>query len=655
MRRASPLGLVFVLLASCSDPAPATPDASVTATLPSPAEPGCNPVGYAGSCMLPFPASVFQGATLQLPMEHLPVSSGHLSNGDTPVPLDPAPWNRLDGFSPSSPLLAYLGARIDPASLNGPAAIAQTLTAMSSTVLVDMTTGERVAHFAEVDATVRADHPDDVQPVILRPAARLAPGRRYAVAITDAARTTAGRAPLRSAGFAALVNHSTQGNAALGPLAARYDQVFAALERAGVPTSRLVLAWDFTTATEQHLTGPVVAMRDQALAMVGETGMGFTVTQVENDYNANILRKVSGTFQVPRFLSDPASDTGRIVRGANGLPVVQGVYNVNFVAMIPRSAMTRGPLPLLHFGHGLFGSGSGELGAATATGNYMQRFINDQGFVVVATDWSGLSQADNLTAGLGLSNFNYLPTITDRLQQALVNAMVLWRTARGRFATHEAFAVDGRAVLDPTRAYYYGISLGGIMGTSLLGYSPDIARGVVNVAGGNWGLLLQRSSNFRAFEFAFADYDRRDDRQLLLALAQSLFDTSDPINVAPHLLRDRLPNVPEKRVLYQYAVDDAQVNNLASESVLRTMQMPLLGPPARTPFGLTVVTGPQDSAVSVWDEHPMPAPPGTNVPSPSNGTHNSARDITALKEQIRRFLQPAGRVEQTCDGPCDPQ
>jgi hypothetical protein len=33
----------------------------------------------------------------------------------------------------------------------------------------------------------------------------------------------------------------------------------------------------------------------------------------------------------------------------------------------------------------------------------------------------------------------------------------------------------------------------------------------------------------------------------------------------------------------------------------------------------------------------------------------SVRDLAALKEQIRRFLTPTGRVEHTCDGPCDPQ
>ena len=658
------VGLAF----GCSDPAPAPVDASVSdaatdrtdapssdRTDAAPARAECNPLGYGEACMLPYPSAYYQGATLELPMAAMPVSSGALSNGGEPVPVNPAPWNRIDGFSPSSPILAYFPERIDPATLVPPDEIARSVTAMASTAIVDMETGERVVHFSEVDVSIRDGHPEDAQAVIIRPATRLKPGHRYAVAITNAAHTMAGRAPSISPGFRAILDGNTAGDARLARVAPRYTEIFAALARAGIQRTDLVLAWDFTTASERFLTGPVLSMRDTAMAMVGERGAGFTVSLVEENYNANILRRISGTFQVPRFLSDPTSDTGRIMRGADGAPVAMGMYNVNFVAMVPRSASTRGPLPLLLFGHGLFGSGAGELGLAADTQNYMQRFLNDQGFIAVATDWAGLSASDNLTAGLGLSDINYFPTIADRLQQALVNAMVLFRTSRAQFASHMAFAVDGRPALDTTRAYYYGISLGGIMGTSFLGYSPDCDRGVVNVAGGNWGMLLQRSSNFRAFEFAFGNYDNRIDRQLVLALAQSLFDTSDPINVAPHLLRDRLPGVPAKHVLYQYAVGDAQVNNLASESVLRSMDMPLLSPASRAAFGLRTVTDTQDSAVSVWDQHPMPLPPGTNSPAMSNSTHGGTRDIPALKEQIRRFLTPTGRVEQTCTGPCDPE
>lgn len=646
--------LLLAALVGCGSSTPPTPatdgGADSGGALPTRTE--CNPLGYDDACLLPFPSAYYQGDTLALPQAALPVSLGRLSRGGERSPLDPAAWNRIDGFSPSGALLAYFPERIDPRTLVPPAELARSVTPMASTAIVDMTTGERVAHFSEVDATATEGQP---QVVIIRPAQRLQPGRRYAVAITRAARTVGGGSPTVSPGFRAILAGSTAGDPRLARAAGRYTDIFAALGRAGIQRTELLLAWDFTTASERFLTGPVVAMRDRALTTVGPRGAGFTVTQVEENYNANILRRISGSFQVPLFLTAADADDGRIAREADGSPRIVRMQNVPFVAMIPRSAMTRGPLPLMLFGHGLFGSGAGELGTAAATDNYMQRFLNDRGFIAVATDWTGLSASDNATAGLAVSDFNYLPTLTDRLQQALVNAMVLFRTARGQFAENMAFAVGGRSVLDAGRAYYYGISLGGIMGTSFLGYSPDCERGVVNVAGGNWGLLLQRSSNFRGFEFAFRDYEGRVDRQVLLVLAQSLFDTTDPINVAPHLLRDRLPGVPEKRVLYQYGVGDAQVNNLASDTVVRSMQLPVLLPSPLTPFGIPTTMGPADSALTIFDERPMPAPPGTNEPAMPNSTHGSIRDLTAAKEQITRFLRPDGRVEHTCDGPCDPQ
>jgi len=652
----------LVALLGCSDPAPrpsptdggsdAHTDASpndVHTALPSRME--CNPLGYDRACLLPFPSAYYQGATLSLPMAALPVSLGRLSNGNKPSPLNPAAWNRVDGFSPSGALLAYFPERIDPRTLIPPGDLARSVTPMGSTAIVDMTTGERIAHFSEVDVTAAEGEP---QVVILRPALRLQPGRRYAVAITRAVRTTSGATPTISPGFRALLDGATPTDPRLARVAPRYPEIFAALERAGIQRSDLLLAWDFTTATERFLTGPVLAMRDRAMAMVGPRGAGFTVTRVEENFSERILRRITGTFQVPLFLTATDSDTGQLARDPDGTPRIVRMHDVPFVAMIPRSATTRGPLPLLQFGHGLLGSGAGELGGPMPV-SYMQRFLDEQGFIAVATDWTGLSASDNATAGLAVSDFNYLPTLTDRLQQALVNAMVLFRTARAQFATHAAFAVEGRSVLDATRAYYYGISLGGIMGTSFLGYSPDCDRGVVNVAGGNWGMLLQRSSNFRGFEFAFRDYPDRVDRQVLLSLAQTLFDPSDPINVAPHMLRDRLPGTPEKRILYQYAVDDAQVNNLASDTVVRSMQLPVMLPSTRVPFGLPTTMGPADSALTIWDERPMPAPPGTNEPAMPNSTHGSIRDLPALKRQIVRFLQPMGRVEHTCDGPCDPQ
>ena len=642
----------------CSDPAPATvADSGVTTDRGAVADSGvrteCNPLGFAEACMQPFPSAYYQAdnGQVNLPAAAMPISTGRTSNGGDPVALSPANWNRLDGFSPSGALSAYFPERVDVATLVAHTDLAASLTAAASTAVVDMTTGQRVLHFAEVDVTAREGHP---QVLILRPMVRLTPGHRYAVAVTTAVHAVGGGALSVSPGFAAVRAGTVSSDPRLARVAARYTDIFAALERAGIQRTSLTLAWDFTTASERWLTGPVVGMRDAALTMVGERGLGFTVAQVDEDYNVNILRRISGTIRVPSFINGTGDDA-RLARNADGAPQFVRVVEVPFVAMVPRSAMTRGPLPLLQFGHGLLGSAVGELGSAMETDNYMQHFINEQGFVVIATNWTGLSFADITTAIHALSDFNYLPAITDPLQQSLVNALVLFRTGRAQFGDHAAFQVAGHAAFDPTRAYYYGISLGGIMGTSVMGYSTDLTRGVLNVPGGNWGLLLQRSSNFALYSLAFNDYDNTAEQQVLFNLAQSLFDTADSINVAPHLLGDRLPGVPAKHLLFQEAVNDAAVNNLTTEMLARVGNIPLIIPSPRTPFGLTTTMGPADSALTIWDEHPTPAPPGTNQPAPNNPTHGTVRALPALIRQITTFLTPTGQVTHTCDGPCDPQ
>ncbi len=48
--------------------------------------------------------------------------------------------------------------------------------------------------------------------------------------------------------------------------------------------------------------------------------------------------------------------------------------------------------------------------------------------------------------------------------------------------------VDGEAILDPTRVWFLGASLGGIMGGTFMAYDPVILRGALGVPGGAWSL-----------------------------------------------------------------------------------------------------------------------------------------------------------------------
>ena len=157
---------------------------------------------------------------------------------------------------------------------------------------------------------------DDPRLLMLRPAVRLANGRRYIVAlrrIVDEGGHTIAPSPV----FRALRDgHALEGGteAERWSVFARrdmYADIFGKLERAGVAKSELQMAWDYTTATRENIAGPALAMRDQALAMVGVAGPEFTVKQVteypDATENPHLLRRIELVMTVPLFLTG-ASD-----------------------------------------------------------------------------------------------------------------------------------------------------------------------------------------------------------------------------------------------------------------------------------------------------------------------------------------------------------
>jgi hypothetical protein len=252
-----------------------------------------------------------------------------------------------------------------------------------------------------------------------------------------------------------------------------------------------------------------------------------------------------------------------------------------------------------------------------------------------------------------VSDMNDVPWVTNRMQQGLLNAMVLVRTVRDKMSKDASMQINGKAVADPTKAFYWGISDGGIHGTAFMAYDPDITQAVAGVPGGPWSLLIQRSSQWPAFQLIMkAWYPDYLDTQLFLALAQMDFDFGDPITATPHLLSNNLPGVPPKQMILQMAVNDSQVCNLCTEELARTMNIPLIGPPAIDIYGMTPVTTPQTSGLSLWDIHPMPTVPLTNqTPTKDNGAHGGIHSLPELQQQIQTFFT-TGQVVNTCNGPC---
>jgi hypothetical protein len=248
-------------------------------------------------------------------------------------------------------------------------------------------------------------------------------------------------------------------------------------------------------------------------------------------------------------------------------------------------------------------------------------------------------------------DFGRFPIVTDRLQQGVSNVLALERLVRTRFRDADFLqAAGGGSLINPDRILYYGISLGGIEGATFVANAQHVQFGVLHVAAGAWTTLLERSSNW-------SDYDRTMrmwtpdpvDRQVLYAVSQMLWDPVDSIT--------QYVALRAKSVLWQASIGDAQVSNLATELLARSVDVPLLQPSPTHPCCLDETAAPLppgSSALMQYDPGCGRSVPG-NRPAEDNDAHGAVRNLEETIRQIETFFTPGteGTIIHPCGtGPC---
>jgi hypothetical protein len=615
-------------------------------------------------CLFPFPSdylTVADASTDTGRRVHFAVAS--MPRNVTNTPIAPADYDLNDGFSPGASLLLHVPG-IDLA-MTGAAPItdiARSLDPDAPIVLVNAATHEHHLFWAELDANATSDA---TRALILRPAVNLQEGTRYIVALRRI-KDAAGALIAPNPDFVAYRDGTPTGEPFKEARRSHMEDVFATLAAAGVERDDLYLAWDFTVASRRNLTERVLFMRDDGFGRLAERAPTFSVTNVEDDVDANVFRRVTGTYEVDRYVDSP-TPPARLVLGPDGLPVHQAEPQVaSFICLIPRAALanadaTAVPARASIYGHGLLGSND-EVNA----GN-VQAMANEHNFVFCATKWIGMSDEDIPNAVDVLKDLGKFPTLTDRLQQAMLDQLYLARLMihPDGFIADPAFQDGGgHPVIDPSAVFYDGNSQGGIFGGTVVAISQDIRRGVLGVPGMNYSLLLTRSTDFALYaNILYPSYPNELQRPLGLALIQMLWDRSDPNGYAHHMTDDPLPNTPPHKVLLHEAFGDHQVANVGTEIEARTIgafiHQPALAPGRHsdvTPyFGIPAIPSyPFDgSALIVWDSG-APTPPTTNTaPMMGADPHSDPRNSPAAREQKSEFLRPDGAVVDVCSGaPC---
>jgi hypothetical protein len=596
--------------------------------------------------MMPWPSSAYlvedaatvTGYRVDIPFEAMPTNADGIT-------VDPAPWSDFDGFAVAGPILAAFETGVSADRLPTHAAPAESLAADASVVVLNVQTGDRVLLFAEPD--MNADHPEE-RALVIRPLERMQPATRYAVAIRKSVKAADGSALPIAPAFAALVAGDEFDHPMMEKLAPRYDDIFTALEADGIPRDDLVLAWDFVTASDEMLTDDLLVMRGAALPEMGTDGANLTFTVEEIPHNApeRVYKLYTGTYDVPTFLTDGERDLSVIQRGADRKPELVGMGTANYSAVIPACVETAElPVPVVIFGHGLFGNAQDYI-----DDRFLQEVAQDNCAIIIGGDWIGLTNRQLVAVAYAMNDLNRGMGITEKLAQAVINFIALSKITRGPFRESDAFKVNGVEIIDPSRIYYYGASLGGIMGTVYMSYDPDVLQGVIGVPGGPWALLFERSLAWPPLRVAMKGAYTLSpwDYQLNLSLMGMAFEKVDPMTTARNVIADPLPNTPPKQIMMYAAIGDTLVNNPASWALARTLDLPVCSPSVMMPFGLVEEQTTAPSALTIYDEGVGPLPPLTNVaPDEDNGTHGDVNERAAVQRQVTRFVNE-GVVGQEC-------
>ena len=620
---------------------------------------GCDPIDPA-QCLLPYPNDWFtRPDPTSATGRRLALNAMAMPHNVEGKPVEPTELNRSDGFSVGAQILTVVpgmtkNADLVPSGLPPATDLAMNEPANNpdpGVILLDTATGRTVPVWAEVDqytaeaGVLPADAVGQVQQdLMIHPAQNLLDGHRYIVGLRHLVRDD-GTLATPSPAFTAYLDNSMS---PADPRAAHMSKIFADLAEAGWATNSLYLAWDFTTASTSNVTGRLLHIRDDALGQLGQTttdsakgritpgsaAPAFTVSSVTNytpAQNANVARRIAGTFTVPCYLSPTCSPPVKCAAVTSPTPIgapfddcptpsqflldpanpdavpsqVPGqTYQANFVCNVGRNAFTNHQrVRPVEYGHGLFGQ------ATEVDVSPQEEMANRFGMMYCGTDWLGFDTPDVVDAFIAIEDVSHFPILVDRSQQGQLDFLYLQRLLANPkgFASNAAFQyANHSSFIDTNGVFYDGNSQGGIYGGTVCSVSIDVKHCTLGVNGMDYSILLPRSTDYVAAQpltkfnpltfnptdptaqIGFSGvldffYPDQSQRMLIFDLIQSLWDRADPDGYASHMTASAedglLPHTPDHHVLMQIAWGDHQVANITAEDEARTIGARSVGPP----------------------------------------------------------------------------
>lgn len=550
-----------------------------------------------------------------LPQDRMPFPIG-----GTALPVERVAWRT--GFSPVQTTVFFPEEPLDPDSLPTEALAAE----IGSVQMWDLTTGERIPCFAELDLFPQEE---EIPSLIVRPLLPMTSGHRVAVVVTDGVQTIDGESIVAPDWFQAARDDEPVTGLDTAQFRSDLDQ----LTTLGVDSIQFFSAFPISDGGDplRSMVAQVEIPSDWSLEepILAEEGSLIP---------PGIHARIEGHFVVDNWLVEDV----QFEWDSDGLPVQQADGEADLYIYISETAMASEPgtAPVWIFGHGVFSEPDNYLYQGEDVSGVAE-LAERAGAILIGTRWRGMTYTDILTAVNVGNDFGRIPELSNKLAQGVANNVALTRLIlEGDLLADPVF----EGVADTSQVFYYGISLGGIQGATMMANNPYIEHGVLHVGGGVWSTLLERSSHWPPFETLVSySIPSASERQILYSLSQLFWDVSDPVTFVDEL--------SQRSVLWQEAIGDEQVPNITTEILARGAKAPLLLPAATQPPLMDTMEGPTVGPVVVQFDPELGVPPVGNRPAEVTGAHDAPRHWEGQQAQVLRFLHPddPGVVEHFCE------
>lgn len=327
--------------------------------------------------------------------------------------------------------------------------------------------------------------------------------------------------------------------------------------------------WELNTAITQTVPAAGFEALLQSIPDASDFTSKYGYDNISDVYS-DIAYVLTGAFDAPSYMNlendyfDPAKITE------------PGTENLSFMMTLPKpdannencTIMPEDGFPVILFQHGLGGDNKQILILANEMSQHCYAVIGIDAYR------HGSRKLDDYPSGAGFFTANPFSS-RDHIRQTVLDQTQLYRVIKDLAGANSALLPES-VKLDSSKVGYFGISLGGILGTVFSAVEPDITESVLNVPGGVLTRILMES-DATAFvkDPVVAQIDQymglkegTPDFDLFIQLNQIILDQADPAAYSYHLTQEPISIQLSADLTFTYPVKNIQIQRAENDHVI---------------------------------------------------------------------------------------